>query len=102
MKKVVILEIVIAMVLLLILGNLLVHYFYFKGIQKNFEQLSEEEKLRVIELINQSFEFEDYDLVFKESFFVKENKIAKIELIRQGKKETYLVNINQGYFRKIK
>ncbi len=96
MKKSLIFWIILGVLLSVLVITLIFNLIYFNNLHKSMRAITEPEKQKVIEIVNQSFNLEDYEIRFGNIYIVKDKEIAQIELIKTNSKIYYSVDLDKG------
>lgn len=92
MKKSAIFLIVVSILILILTASFVYHILYFKNFKGETRQISEEEKQKVIEILNKSG-INYSQIKFGIAYPWRDKDIIQVELVAGNSKEHYFVNI---------
>lgn len=96
MRKLSIFWIVLGVIIVILFVNLLFHLIYFNTIHKNIRPVSESEKQKAIEILNQSLNLNDYQVKIGNVYTPDNKELVQVELIKGNSKKRYFIDLKEG------
>lgn len=93
--------IVLALIFLIIILTFLYQIFLFNSFNKRFQPLTDNEKNNAIDIIRNNLNINESVVRFGKVLHLKDKDILQIEIINNGKKQFYIIDLkNQRMIRK--
>lgn len=88
------------LVILIISCSFFGYLFYFKNFHKKSIGPSEEDMLKTIEILNKSFDIENYSLHIYNEYNIRDKRFVYVSLENYNSKKYYIVDLNEEKIRK--
>lgn len=88
--------IIVAIIIILLITTIFYRIYQIKNFQKDLRPITETEKQKIIEILNENMDIAGYEISFGNVFIKGDETLVQVQLKNGNMKKTYLINLESN------